>query len=269
VTLQGAPGGTAYFIEDITAQKRLEANLVSTRKLADLGTLTAGIVHELKSPLQVITGQSESLLNRLKRGEPPDAERLTRGLEMINRNGWRIADTIRSMLDYARTSSAPMEPSNLNDLVRDTLLLVEHELATRANIQIHTDLAPDLPVWPCDRNQIIQALINLLMNAQDAMSAGGEIIIRTHYFPERRRLLLAVADTGAGISEGVREKIFSPFFTTKPPGVGTGLGLSILMSIVQAHGGEVSVESRTIPPDRGTTFTLSFPLERPAAQASD
>jgi len=244
--------------EDITEKKHLEAALVSSQKLATLGTLAAGIAHEINSPLQTILGIAESLLTRLEKGEF-DAERAKKYLDTVRRNGWRVADIIRSLLTYARTPVSTFQQADLNHIIQDTLLLIEHQLRSWSNISIVSFLAANLPPITCDRDKISQIIINLLTNARDAMPSGGEIYIRTFYDAQGGWIVLEVKDTGKGMPDEVKEKIFDPFFTTKPIGEGTGLGLSVVHGIVRAHQAEINVESEV---GRGTTFTIRFP-EKP------
>lgn len=250
---------------DVTEQFNLQAKMIESEKLAGIGTLAAGIAHELNSPLQVITGSSESLLKQLDIGENIEKERLSNNLEMIKRNGWRCAEIVRSLLIYARLAEVPVVPSNLNEIVYDTLLLIEHQLKTWSNIMIITDLAQNLPPLICDRNQIVQVLINLLTNACDAMPTGGEITIKTAYDDHDRRILLQVSDTGLGIPDEISQKIFDPFFTTKPPGKGTGLGLPFVLGILQSYGGEIKVNQAS---PHGTVFDLFFPESGPKSSPS-
>jgi two-component system, cell cycle sensor histidine kinase and response regulator CckA len=242
-------------LRNISEHKRVLAQMFNSQKLVDLGTLAAGVAHELNSPLQVITGLSESLLNRIRQNEY-DPARLSQNLDTINRSGWRCAEIVRSLLTYARASTSQIQLHDLNILVRDTLLLIEHQLRSWSNITVTTQLAPQLPQLLCDRNQITQILINLLTNARDAMPEGGEITIRTEHDAAAARLKLQVSDIGPGIPEATRARIFEPFFTTKPAGQGTGLGLYIVAGIVRAYGGEILVDSIL---GEGTTFTLVFP----------
>lgn len=244
---------------DISEMKQMQAQVMASQKLADLGTLAAGVAHEINSPLQVITGTSESLLKRLQQG-PLDSSYLTRKLDVIQRNGWRCAEIVRALRTYGRATTEQIELYDLNVLVRDTLLLVEHQLKNWDNIIIMTNLALNLPPFMCDRNKISQVIINLLTNARDAMPQGGEIILDTGYDAQAGRINLTITDTGSGIPEEMQAKIFDPFFTTKPIGQGTGLGLSIVAGIVQVHGGEIKVESA---PEQGTSFSLSFPEAGP------
>ncbi len=252
-------------VRNVTEHKQILAQVFNSQKLVDLGTLAAGVAHELNSPLQVITGLSESLHTRLQQGEC-EAARLLQNLDTINRSGWRCAEIVRSLLTYARASTGQIQRYDLNTLVQDALLLIEHQLRSWSNITVATDYTPDLPTLACDRNQITQILINLLTNARDAMPDGGEVRIRTLHDPFASHLILQVSDNGLGIPEAIRVRIFDPFFTTKPSGQGTGLGLYIVAGIVRAYGGEIIVDSA---PGEGTTFTLLFPEKASSAPLAE
>ncbi len=253
--LDGRVVSVRAMFTDVTELKQLQSKIVASQKLADLGTLAAGVAHEMNSPLQVITGMSQSLLKARERGTLSD-ERLRDNLETINRNAWRCAEIARALRTYAHSAGGTMEPQDLNSVIRDALLLTEHQLRSWSNIDIQTDLADILPPVMCDRNQMAQVLINLLTNARDAMPDGGRIGISTRLDSDGMSVLLKVADSGTGIPPAALAKIFNPFFTTKPVGKGTGLGLSIIKGIVQAHGGRIWLESTE---DVGTTFYLAFP----------
>lgn len=242
-------------LTDITERKKIEAGMIVADKLAGLGTLAAGIAHEINSPLQIITGKSESLQRRLKRDQLDLAD-LDNDLESINRNGWRVARIVRSLLDYAHPISGEIGPREINALVADTLLLIEHQLRTWSNIIVTTELAADLPALHCDGEEISRLLINLLTNARDAMPNGGEITIRTRLNPIDSGAILEISDNGEGIPDEALSNIFNPFFTTKVVGKGTGLGLFIVHGIVQSLGGKITVESQL---DKGTTFSISLP----------
>lgn len=239
-------------VSDITQRKRSEKALFAAQKLADLGTMAAGVAHEINSPLQVITGVSQSLQRRVKNHQL-EPEILCRKLDVIHRNGWRCAEIVRSLRTYAHASAGQMEEHNLNKIVDDTLLLTEHQLKSWSNISVVTQLAPALPPLACNRNQMTQVIINLLNNARDAMPDGGQITLRTDYDDAAKQIILQISDTGVGMTEAVKAKIFDPFFTTKEVNQGTGLGLSIIAGIVKAHGGAISVSSS---PGQGTTFIL-------------
>ncbi|MEK7441362.1 MAG: ATP-binding protein, partial [Chloroflexota bacterium] len=254
-----------HIIRDITARKQMQAAMIESQKMADLGTLSAGVAHEMNSPLQVIIGVSQMALRQMS-PTALETDPLRSDLEMICRNGWRCAEIVRSLRAYAHTSSDLYEPADLNEIVRDTLLLTAHQLKSWSNISVVADLAPDLPKMECDRNRIVQVLINLMTNARDAMPNGGEIALHTEYDSRQGRLRLDVSDTGDGIPEAVLGKIFDPFFTTKPIGQGTGLGLSIVAGILRAHGSEVQAASVV---GEGTKFTVSFPLKQVTPPTSD
>jgi signal transduction histidine kinase len=244
---------------DITERRRLAETMQAVQKMASLGTLAAGVAHEINSPLQVITG----LCSRYQRGLEDnrlDIDRLSTDLDIMSRNAWRIAQIVRSLLVFARPSVEEILPNSLAEIIDDTLLLIEHQLRSWQNITINKVIPADLPQLACDQNGITQVLINLLTNAADAMPSGGTITIQAHHDTRQEAVVLQVIDTGTGISEEARQKIFDPFYTTKEIGRGTGLGLSIVQSIVDAHGGTIEIDSI---PGQGTTFILTLPLEPP------
>jgi len=241
---------------DITDLKRLQEQVAASQRLSSLGTIAAGVAHEMNSPLQVITGLTHTLFERLDAGTL-DPARLQRGLDLIERNAWRCADIVGSLLAYARPSPPSVVAVDLNAVVRDTLLLTGHELRRTEGLTVETRLEDDLPSVRCDYNQMVHALINLLTNARDAIADGGAIVVSTSTREARSVVVLQVEDNGVGMTEKVQARIFDPFFTTKEPGKGTGLGLAIVASIVRASGGDIFVESA---PRVGSRFTLSFPV---------
>jgi signal transduction histidine kinase/DNA-binding NarL/FixJ family response regulator len=243
-------------VTDVTEQRQMTQTLLAAQKLAGLGTLAAGIAHEINSPLQVIIGVSEILLGRLERQQELPLDYLGRKLENIHRNGWRCAEIVRSLKMYAYTAANGKTVCGLNDIVRDTLLLIEHQLVSWSGITVNSFLKEDIPPLECDRNQISQLLINLLTNARDVMPNGGTISIATQYIATANQLVLTVTDSGPGIPDSIRSKIFDPFFTTKPVGQGTGLGLFIVHGIVKAHNGQIEVSSS----HEGTSFVGTFPV---------
>jgi signal transduction histidine kinase len=242
--------------QDITERKQADDVLRNTQKFADLGTLAAGVAHELNSPLQVITGSSDSLLKTLEQNGQIEPQKLSRYLGNISRNSWRMAEIVRSLNTYARPTHDHSDIYTINDLVQDTLLLIEHQLNAWSNIQVELNLTEDTPPFYCNRNDITQVLINLMTNARDSMPQGGKISIFSAYKEEDDEVILEVKDNGAGIPLEIRPRIFDPFFTTKEMGIGTGLGLSIVHSIVSNYGGRIEVESQL---QKGTTFRIYFP----------
>jgi PAS domain S-box-containing protein len=252
--------GTVSYILDIDERIKAEEIAIQSQKMAGIGSLAAGMAHEINSPLQLITGLSERLTRNLNAGEI-DAAQFLIDVEKINKNGWRIANIVRSLLTYSRQTANEIDSHQLNEIVEDTLFLIEHQLRTWSNITVSKELAEELPAINCDSNSLTQVIINLLQNARDAMDAfGGEITIRTAYNSTDQCFTLQVHNTGRPIPQDIRDKIFEPFFTTKEVGKGTGLGLSIVHGIVAAHGGEITVESAE---GSGTTFTIQLPLQPP------
>jgi signal transduction histidine kinase len=246
---------------------RLERELQAAQKLAVIGTLAAGIAHELNTPLNAIIGAAERLLKRLSTS--PDTilqpafdmdkehETSQKYLDMIQRNGLRCAKIVKALKTYTHNDPLELEEWNLNDIMQDSLILIEHSLKVNSNINIETDFAPELPNLRCDRNKLTQVFINLLTNAGDAMPYGGHINIVTQLGLDGKSLVVKVADEGSGIPPEVQARIFDPFFTTKPVGQGTGLGLSIVAGILREHQGGIEVESQ---PGKGTTFIITLQL---------
>ncbi len=249
-------GYFATLFLDTTKRKEMEKLVFEKEKMAGIGRLAAGIAHEINTPLQVITGISETSKKRLEEKKEVSLDDLERKFETINHNAWRIANIIRSLLDYSRENKRDSVLCSLNQVVAKTLLLVEHQLKSWGNITIKTSFAENIPEFVCDPNQLTQVLINMINNAQDSMLHGGTIQISTDYDETERNVILRISDTGFGIPEEHLNKIFEPFFTTKPIGKGTGLGLSIAVGIIGAHGGTIAVEKTS---REGTTFKITLP----------
>ena len=248
------------FVTDITERKRAEAELqrqrealYQTEKMAALGTLSAGIAHEMNNPLGIITTRIEVMLLEAEgQALPPQ---VVEDLKVLHRASQRVARIAASLRSFARQSPAERGPVSLNAIVEESLLLMQKPLATD-NIRVSATLADDLPLLQADATALHQVLMNLLTNAREAMSGGGEIRVETARVADRDGWIrLIVADTGPGIPPETLSKIFDPFFTTK--GSGTGLGLSVTYGIIHDHGGTVEVQSQL---GRGTRFTLMFPV---------
>jgi two-component system, NtrC family, sensor kinase len=257
----GRPAGAVLLIQDVTERVAFERSVRQSEKLAGLGTLAAGIAHEMNNPIGIISSRIEIMLLDAE-SDPLPAE-VMEDLRVLHRHAQRVARIAQGLLSFAR--QAPGEgrrtPVDLNTLVEDTLLLVEKQVV-KGGIAVKRMLDPGLPqVWG-DENALQQVLMNLLTNARDALGAGGEISIETGIAPgEAEAVRLVVRDTGPGIPPDVLPRIFDPFFTTKPSG--TGLGLSVSYGIVRDHKGTLEVESR---PGEGTAFILTLsPLGREAA----
>jgi len=247
------------FVTDITERKRVEAELrrqrealYQTEKLAALGTLSAGIAHEMKNPLGIITSRIEVML--LEAGEQNLPPGLVEDLKVLHRASQRVAKIATSLRSFARQAPDERGPIDLNGVVDEALLLMQKPLGAD-NIRITATLDRTLPPIRGDATALQQVLMNLLTNAREAMGDGGEIRIETGPVADRPGWLrLVVADTGPGIAPEALSRVFDPFYTTKR--TGTGLGLSVSYGIVQEHEGTMELQSR---PGEGTTFTLTFP----------
>lgn len=236
--------------------------LQHTQRLASIGTLTAGIAHELTNPINIITATCSNLINQLDDDTLTD-EDLRHYAEMIENSAWRCARLIRTLRQYTYLNGQEIAPCDLNKLVDSAMVLVSYEFERNYNITFELDLAEDLNLVPGDQNQLVQVLINLLINARDALPpAGGYIRIATGRMNEEAAQFVSVSDNGRGINRALLPRIFEPFVTDKPPEEGTGLGLSIATEIVVGHGGRLEAYNNE---DGGATFTMILPDQSPGA----
>jgi signal transduction histidine kinase len=223
--------------------------MTRANRLSSLGELAASIAHEIKNPLISIEGFAK----RIEHGSDPEKIREYAGF--IERESERLSAVLVRLLDFARLSEPEEEHLDINGLVDDTILFTEHHLTQFRKVRLTVEKEHDLPPVFADRVQIQQALINIIMNAAQAMPAGGPITIQTGK-GEEDFVWVAVSDKGSGIEEAHLEKIFEPFFTTRAKGEGTGLGLSLTRKLVEANRGTIEVESTK---GKGSTFRLRFP----------
>jgi len=239
-------------VEDVTDQQALEAQLIQSEKLAAVGQLVSGVAHELNNPLTSIAGLSELLLEQQELGTKDRGH-----LRVIHEQADRAGRIVRNLLTFARKGPGEQAAVDLNDVIQRTLLLMSYDLDLK-DITIEKNLAPLPPVLG-DRHALQQVVINLLNNAAQAVAENPperpRVILLTTWVDDRVRM--RVTDSGAGIADAVLPHIFTPFFTTKEPGQGTGLGLSITYSIVDAHGGRITVER---PTEGGAAFMVDLPL---------
>lgn len=248
---------------DITESVQKEAQLIQAGKLTTLGVMAAGMAHEINQPLNVIQVSADYILKMLRKGAVPPPEELREVAEDITANVARAALVIKHVRDFSRQSELVRARVDLNDPIRDVFKILGNQLKVH-QVEVHLDLAPDLPPVLADHNRLEQVFVNLVSNAIDAMDEKAErpdiadrskrLTIRT--YAADGRVTAEVADTGVGMPEEVRRKLFEPFFTTKKTGKGTGLGTSISYGIVKDYDGTIAVSSE---PGRGTTFTVSFP----------
>ncbi len=251
-----APAGQVVLIRDLTEERRMAEHLRQSEKLAALGELVAGVAHELNNPIAGISAFAQLLLE-----DPLEPEQLD-SVRLIRREADRAVAVIRDLLLFSRKSGPARSSVDLNEVVAHTLRLRSYGLRT-AGIDVRVDLAPSLPLIPGDAQRLQQVVLNLIVNAEHAMTGTGTRRLDVRTGSEGHQVILVVADTGTGINEETRQRIFEPFFTTKPVGQGTGLGLSVSYGIVRAHGGTIDVESS---PGAGATFRVSLPVE-PVANA--
>ena len=258
-TLDGGAVRVEALVRDVTERKRLEdqardlyQQLLQAEKLAALGQTISGVAHELNNPLATILTWAERLSQR------PVDEQTRRGLDAILGESERAAKIVRNLLTFARKRHTTRAMVDLNQVVRETLALRGYEQHL-SNISILEALASGLPHVFADPHQIQQVLLNLIINAEQAMlgaNGRGTLIIRTWHDLQRDAVVLEVHDDGPGVPEEVQPRIFDPFFTTKEVGKGTGLGLTVAYAIVQEHGGRITVKST---PGGGASFHVELP----------
>ncbi|WP_286181827.1 ATP-binding protein [Desulfovibrio sp. Huiquan2017] len=231
--------------------------LIQSQRVLALGELSTGIAHEINNPLNIILQEAELMRYNLASAPSPEAlDEARSSLDVIYAQVSRCSDITHKLLDLARKRKPVSQPADINQLVEDMLELVERESAPR-QIRIHRHLSPDLPSVPSDPPLLRQVILNLLINAVQAVDRNGDIFITTHR--EGNMACTEIRDTGPGISKENLKRIFNPFFTTKAPGEGTGLGLSVSLRIINELGGDILVNSA---PGKGATFTVRIPIKR-------
>ncbi len=251
----GSVGIFSDLREILKVHQELEATqsqLVQTEKIASLGRMAAGTAHEINNPLAGILIYAE-LLRRDLEEDAVNRE----NVDVIINQTMRCQQIVHRLLDFSRQSLGDKKLFDVNEIIRRCVDLISHQ-AFFHNIKVILELDPALPQIVGDPGQLQQVFTNLLLNAADAMFGTGTITVASRPAPPPDGVLLAFTDTGCGIPPEVKDKIFEPFFTSKPPGKGTGLGLSIVYGVIQRHGGSIEADS---PPGGGTTFTIRLPLD--------
>jgi signal transduction histidine kinase/ActR/RegA family two-component response regulator len=250
----------AALLRDMEERKKLEEQLLQAQKMEGIGTLAGGIAHDFNNLLNIIQGYSFAL-----RGHCDGNEEMEDSLTVISKTVQRGSALVQQLLTLARKSSIKLESLNANVLVEGLIGLIRQTFPK--TIELGSSLQADLPPIMADKNKIEQALLNLCVNARDAMSDRGKLIFKTQSIDraslrgldetvEGPYVCIEVTDTGIGMDESIRKRIFEPFFTTKDKGPGTGLGLSVVYGIVKNHNGFINVETK---PMSGTSFRLYFP----------
>jgi two-component system NtrC family sensor kinase len=242
--------------EDVTDWHVIQARIMQSEKLAAIGQLAAGVMHEINNPLATISACVAAIQGRIEPATSPVATAVAEYLQIIDKEVDRCSGIVDGLLDFSRPKSKAKVAVSLNTLAADALSLLKHHQRFK-RFQVVEQLDPGLPLILGNAEQLTQVLMALMLNAMDAMEQGGQLTLRTardRLRPEE--VVLEVQDTGVGIPREEQTKIFEPFYTTKPPGRGTGLGLSISYGIVEDHRGRIEVDSA---PGRGATFRVRLP----------
>jgi PAS domain S-box-containing protein len=244
--------------EDVTDGRRIQARIHQAEKLAAIGQLAAGVMHEINNPLATISACVAAIGGKLGEAGPGAGAASGEYLEIIDKEVDRCSRIVDGLLDFSRPKGTSKAVVDLNALVEDTLFLLKHHRQFK-RFTVVRELAQAGPRSLGNAEQLIQVLMALMLNALDAMEPGGVLTVRTREAAGNAdEVVVEVEDTGVGIPPGEQTKIFEPFYTTKPPGRGTGLGLSICYGIVQEHRGRLEVDST---PGRGSVFRVWLPRE--------
>ncbi len=258
ITIDGNEVGSVGVFTDmrevLQMRKELEEahlQLVQSEKIASVGRMAAGVAHEINNPLSGIMIYAELLKEDLKNNK-----RQLEDIQEVIDQTLRCKKIVSELLEFSRQSVGKVSSFHLDDLIHKSLNLLINQ-ALFQDIEVREDIDKGLPGLVGDEGQLQQVFANLFINAADAMHGKGQLSIKAEFDKIREHFIIKISDTGPGISEKLRDKIFDMFFTTKPVGKGTGLGLSITKNIIQLHGGAIMVDS---PPEGGTTFTIELPL---------
>jgi PAS domain S-box-containing protein len=247
--------GRIILVDDITDRIQLEAQLTQSEKLSSIGLLAAGVAHEVNTPLAVISSYTQMLTKHMR-----DDERLAPVLEKITQQTFRASEIVNGLLNFSRTSGTEFTSLNLNDLLGDTVTLLEHQFKT-SQIRVETNFDPHLARIHGNQGKLQQVILNLMLNAKDAMFGTPNATLKIATFNGAGRVLVRIQDSGGGIEREHLHRIYDPFFTTKAKPQdgahkGTGLGLAVSYGIMQEHAGKIHVESEL---GVGTAFQLEFP----------
>ena len=260
----GKIAGSETIAKDLTSTKNVMEQLATSEKLASIGQIAAGVAHEINTPLGIILGYSQLLLEELEEGtEHHDS------LRVIERQTKASRKIVADLLKFSRQTGSWHDEINFNTIILDVIALTDHSLKL-SNITVQVNLDPDLPAFIGDQEKLRQVIVNLINNAQHAMAGarvGGTLCITTRQ-REQETIEVEIRDTGYGILAQHANKIFDPFFTTKPVGEGTGLGLSISYGIIRDHGGRIEMESPVKDSEMGTTPGTTFRIILPNGKVS-
>jgi PAS domain S-box-containing protein len=240
--------GTSAIVRDITERKAFETQLAHADRLATMGTMAAGLAHEIGNPLAAISSLVQVLQRRVA-----DPDLLGR-LDLVRQQVSRITTIVREMADFSRPGGQSESPAHVGVAVQHAVTLARYSRSTR-RVDVRVDLDPNIPPLPMESERLLQVFLNLVLNAYDAMDGEGTLHIGGIWADPMVRV--SFCDTGPGVPPALRERIFEPFFTTKPSGKGTGMGLSVSQRIIHAHGGHVTLAEA---PSGGAVFTVALPV---------
>lgn len=244
---------------DITESKKLEKQLINTEKLASMGTLAAGVAHEINNPLGIMLGFTDLLLENVDKNSQSYQD-----LKTIERHGLHCKAVVENLLSFARQGEGQSVHCDINEAIKDIVNVVDHSLQMN-DIELRLDMASELPRVEGDSRQMQQVLLNLINNAVAAMQQNGRLEIKTALNADLEKIIVVVRDNGHGIPKEYIDKIFDPFFTTKSEGEGTGLGLFVSHGIISKYKGTITCESSTVDTSekpKGTTFTLALRVKK-------
>jgi len=247
------------FKRDVTMEKEFQAKFNQAEKMATVGALAAGVAHEINNPLTAISGFAEGLQRRIKRldgiADQDLLDDFNEYTQTIIKECLRCRDIVQTLLTFSRPTASSLSPLSINRCVTDTLFILKHHLKDMTKVEVKMELEPNLAMVMGDESQLKQVIINLCTNAFDAINGEGVIRIVTRT-GDNGNVELIVEDNGCGIPLDCKEKLFEPFYTTKPVGKGVGIGLSTCYSIVGNHRGEITVVSEE---GKGASFKVSLP----------
>ncbi|MFQ5550722.1 MAG: nitrogen regulation protein NR(II), partial [Gemmatimonadales bacterium] len=251
--------------EDMTESRRIRERVAQTEKLAAVGQLAAGVMHEINNPLATIGACIEALSVRVPELPHTSRNAFEEYMKIIDSELDRCKSIIDGLLDFSRPRARIRNPVEVNQIVEDSIFLAKHHQKFK-RIKLSVDLERELPMINANAEQLIQAFLAIMINAIDAMEGSGELRVATHALNHSGEVVISFADSGPGIPREDVTKIFEPFYTTKEPGGGTGLGLSICYGIIQQHNGVLQVDSNA---GRGAVFSVVLPTAASeAAEAS-
>ena len=251
--------GCEGIAKDLTRIHNMTSQLLNQEKMASVGQMAAGVAHEINTPLGVILGYSQLMMDDFNKDDE-----MYENLQVIERQTKACRKIVADLLKFSRQSESSKKELDINEIIEDVLAVSEHNLNIN-HIHVTRNFMADLPMVIGDVEKLRQVFINFLNNAHHAMEKGGDITITTSHDRDSNEVLTTIQDTGCGIPDDIKSKIFDPFFTTKAVGKGTGLGLSVTYGILRDHGGTISVESPVVDPQtgqsaEGTAFHVRLPV---------